>query len=79
MFGHDHAGHGQSEGNRANIASVDEYADDVVQHCLAVRENTGLPLFLLGHSMGGMVAVRCAIQHPKLWTGVILQVKSICT
>ena len=33
-FGHDHAGHGQSEGIPAYIDSVDDYVDDLVDHCL---------------------------------------------
>ena len=33
-FGHDHAGHGRSEGIQAYIASVDDYVDDLVDHCL---------------------------------------------
>ncbi len=32
-FGHDHVGHGQSEGIPAYIESVDEYVDDLIQHC----------------------------------------------
>ena len=33
-FGHDHAGHGLSEGIPAYIDSVDDYVDDVIDHCM---------------------------------------------
>ena len=32
-FGHDHVGHGQSEGIPAYIESVDDYVDDLIFHC----------------------------------------------
>ena len=31
-----------------------------------------LPLFLIGHSMGGMVVVRAAIQYPNKFAGMAL-------
>ena len=31
-----------------------------------------LPLFLIGHSMGGMIAVRAVLRHPGFFTGMIL-------
>ena len=32
-FGHDHIGHGQSDGIPAYIEDVDDYVDDLVEHC----------------------------------------------
>jgi len=32
-FGHDHLGHGLSEGEPAYIEAVDDYVDDLVFHC----------------------------------------------
>jgi len=73
-FGHDHAGHGQSEGIPAYIDSVDDYVDDLVDHCLKIRGRyeTYLPIFLIAHSMGGMVAIRAALTHPILFRGMVL-------
>ena len=31
-----------------------------------------LPLFLIGHSMGGMIALRAVLRHPGFFTGMIL-------
>jgi alpha-beta hydrolase superfamily lysophospholipase len=57
-FGHDHIGHGLSEGERVQIGDMSEYVDPVVTHCTAVAEKyPGLPLFLVGHSMGGLITL----------------------
>ncbi|CAB4054758.1 MGLL [Lepeophtheirus salmonis] len=59
-FGHDHIGHGKSSGNRTFINSIDEFVDDVILHINIMRKDndySSIPLFLLGHSMGGVVFV----------------------
>ncbi len=65
VYGPDHFGHGRSEGEQALIADVDELAADV--GLVAERARTtdpGLPLVVIGHSMGGIVATRFAQLHP---------------
>ena len=64
VFGHDHQGHGRSEGRRAYIESVEEFVSDVIRHSVEVKaEYPGLPMFLYGHSMGGMIAVATVIRN----------------
>ena len=73
-FGHDHVGHGRSEGIRAYIDTVDEYVDDLIDHCMEIRGryDSNIPLFMVAHSMGGMVAIRAAISHPRFFRGMVL-------
>lgn len=72
-FGHDHVGHGRSEGVKGHVENVDDYVEDVLRHCDDVRAgHPGLPLFLVGHSMGGMIAIRTAMARPELFRGVVL-------
>lgn len=73
VFGHDHIGHGESDGSRAYIENVDHYVDDVITHCMKMQDkHPDLPLFLIGHSMGGMIALRAVLRHPGFFTGMIL-------
>lgn len=57
VWAHDHYGHGESSGPRGGLPSELRLVDDlalVIDD--ARRENPGLPLVLLGHSLGGLVA-----------------------
>ena len=32
-FGHDHVGHGKSEGTRSYVENVDDFVEDIIDHC----------------------------------------------
>ena len=69
----DHRGHGRSEGPRALVDGLDNVVADL--HALleaAVSAHPGVPVFVLGHSMGGLVAVRYALAHQERLTGLVL-------
>ena len=70
----DHRGHGNSEGaERANIESVDlAVADLDVMVDLAAAAAHGAPVFVLGHSMGGLIATAYAEAHQPKLTGLAL-------
>lgn len=73
VFAHDHVGHGQSEGSRVHIDHFQEYVDDSFLHAEKIRkEFPETPLFVLGHSMGGLISIVAANQRPELFKGVIL-------
>jgi alpha-beta hydrolase superfamily lysophospholipase len=73
VYGPDHLGHGQSDGDRALVDNFERVVDDldsVVE--LAKRAHPGLPLVLIGHSMGGLIATRYAQRHGNELAGLVL-------
>jgi alpha-beta hydrolase superfamily lysophospholipase len=73
VYGLDHHGHGRSDGKRGRV-SLGPAAADLDQLIVTVskRRHPELPQFLLGHSMGGAIALRYAIAHQNRLTGLAL-------
>ena len=69
----DHRGHGRSEGERADLGSMDAVVADLRSLiALAREERPDLKLFLLGHSMGGCISIEYVLRHQDEVDGVIL-------
>jgi alpha-beta hydrolase superfamily lysophospholipase len=69
----DQRGHGKSPGRRVHVASFEEFHADVrAVIALACTQHPGVPLFLLGHSQGGLVAATLALRAPQGIAGLIL-------
>jgi alpha-beta hydrolase superfamily lysophospholipase len=63
VYAIDHRGHGRSSGPRANIERFDYLVADLGAFVgRARREYPDVPVVLLGHSMGGAVALACAMK-----------------
>ena len=56
----DQRGHGTTEGPKGHIGSFDEFLDDVEDQ-LAEMRAIGVPIVLIGHSMGGLVSTAYAL------------------
>jgi acylglycerol lipase len=69
----DHRGHGHSEGTRAYVDRMDNVVADLDQVVgMAAEAHHDVPLFLLGHSMGGCVALAYTIEHHDKLDGLVL-------
>jgi alpha-beta hydrolase superfamily lysophospholipase len=71
---HDHRGHGRSQGKRGHVSDFKDYVRDlrtVMAMAAAEGEETGSTL-LLGHSMGGLIALSFARQYPENIDGLIV-------
>ena len=70
----DHRGHGQSDGPRGHILAFDQYIDDL--QTMVEFSKRGLPegmkCFLLGHSMGGLIAINFSLQFSEMIDGLIV-------
>ncbi len=72
VYSYDHRGHGRSPGARAIVKRFSGLIDDALAMCARVAaEQPGLPLFLMGASMGGLVAIRTAQRRPDGLAGVV--------
>ncbi|CAG5120077.1 unnamed protein product [Candidula unifasciata] len=73
VFSHDHQGNGQSGGPRMHISDFRHYTRDVFQHVDKIKERfPGLPVFIIGHSMGGAISILAGLDRPDYFTGVVL-------
>ncbi len=72
VMAHDQRGHGRSGGKRghAEVSLLTEDAVALVK--LAEEQQPHVPRFLYGHSMGGNVALSCALRRQPAIAGVIL-------
>jgi acylglycerol lipase len=69
----DHRGHGKSGGARAVIDSFANADADIDQLVDKVRSDSGLQqIKLVGHSMGGSLALNYALNHPEKLSGLVL-------
>lgn len=64
VFGPDHMGHGRSAGERVLIEDFEDVVTDVhTVEEIARTEYPNLPVVLIGHSMGGLIAARYAQRY----------------
>jgi alpha-beta hydrolase superfamily lysophospholipase len=69
--GIDFRGHGQSGGARGHCNRFDEYIDDLESEVTRAR-GEGLPVFVLGHSFGALVASHYVLRFADTVTGLVL-------
>ena len=73
VYGLDHHGHGRSAGRRGKVSLQAAVADlDQFVVTVARARHPEQPQFLLGHSMGGAIALRYAMAHQKRLTGLAI-------
>jgi len=69
----DHRGHGKSEGKRGHVLNFMQYLIDLKSMLELAREGMhgGCKCFLLGHSMGGLIAIFYAQRFNDLIDGIV--------
>ncbi len=73
-FALDLRGRGRSDGERYFVDDVSEYVDDVsAAIAVAKSRNPGLPVFLLGHSAGGVVSCSYALDRQAELAGLVCE------
>lgn len=76
----DHRGHGRSQGDVPNYGTYHEILDDTnVIVDMAIAENPDVPVYLLGHSMGGFaVSLYGAKYQDKKLRGIVTSGAAVC-
>jgi acylglycerol lipase len=74
IFGTDHRGHGHSDGKRGHVKAFQEFIDDEKQFAREVIKTRfpGIPYFILGHSMGSLIAMNYVEQSADGVKGLVL-------
>jgi len=68
----DMRGHGKSQGQRGHTPSLETLYEDIATLIDEVkRETSGLPIFLYGHSLGGMLVLSYISRHSPQLAGAI--------
>lgn len=72
-FGFDQRGFGRSEGERGHVNAFSDYVEDLATFIddIVSRDSTK-PVFVLGHSMGSIVALAYALRHQARIQGLLL-------
>ena len=70
----DHRGHGRSGGNRGHVIKFEQYLTDLRATVDLARNDlpAAMSCFLLGHSLGGLIALAFALQHPDRIDGLVV-------
>ena len=72
----DHKGHGRTgieNGDKGIVGAYSEYYEDLdLIVDMAISENPGKPIYMLGHSMGGLIAAMYGVTYPDKLDGQIL-------
>ncbi|MGL6104971.1 alpha/beta hydrolase [Romboutsia sp.] len=73
VYRFDNRGHGKSGGKTIYIDDYNKFSSDVDEIVeLIKRENEGKQIFIIGHSMGGMIATLFGIKYQNKVDGIIL-------
>lgn len=78
IYGLDHLGHGKSDGEREVIESFSDYTGPLRQYYQMVTGwQPGKPVFILGHSLGGLITCRYLLDHQADFKGAIISAPAI--
>jgi len=73
VYGIDHIGHGKSDGKRVCVERFQDYTATLKKYFDMVRDwQSEKPIFLIGHSMGGLISAAYLLEHQNDLAGAVL-------
>jgi len=78
IYALDHIGHGRSGGEREMVERFEDYTDTLTTYLKMVKaEQAGKRIFLLGHSMGGLIASHYLLDHQDAFAGAVISAPAV--
>lgn len=78
LYGFDLYGHGKSDGQREFVRSFEDYTQTVTEYKAMVKSwQPDKPLFILGHSMGGLIVTYYLLDHSEEFRGAVISAPSV--
>ena len=78
VYGLDHLGHGKSDGGREQVERFEDYTEPLQTYYGMVKGwQPGKPIFLLGHSMGGLIECVYLLDHQADFKGAVISAPAI--
>jgi len=78
VYGVDHIGHGKSDGSRVYVQQFEDFTDTLKTFYDMIRDwHPEKPIFLVGHSMGGLIGSIYLLDHQDELSGAVLSGPSV--
>ena len=80
VYGLDHLGHGKSDGAREYVERFDDYTDSLtIFYNMVAERQVDKPIFILGHSMGGLITSYYLLDHQEKFPGAVISAPAVNT
>ncbi len=78
VYGLDHLGHGKSEGTRVFVERFSDLTDNLKTFFDMIQKwQPGKPVFILGHSMGGLISSAYLLDHQDELKGAVISAPAV--
>ena len=78
VYGLDQLGHGKSEGKRTYVERFEDFTDSLDHYLDIINESEpGKPIFLVGHSMGGLIGTIFVLDHQDDLAGAVISAPTV--
>jgi len=78
VYGLDHIGHGKSDGEREMVKTFADFTDTLsIFYAMVTESQADKPVFILGHSMGGLITSYYLLDHQEKFKGAVISAPAV--